>query len=80
MPKGEIIPVSKFFDKSLHIRSVIKKIIAEENVPLSDTAIHRLLLSKGYKLHRRTVGKHREKEGILPYYLRKGLCDSISEK
>jgi RNA polymerase sigma-54 factor len=70
LPSGKIIPISQFFDRSLHIRTVIKGIIAEEEKPLSDTKITSLLESSGFKVARRTVAKYRAMEGILPAHLR----------
>jgi RNA polymerase sigma-54 factor len=73
MPDGKIIPLSKFFDRSLGVRFVLKSIIEDENAstPLSDTKIKEILEEKGYKVARRTVAKYRAMEGILPAYLRK---------
>jgi len=70
LPSGKIIPLAKFFDRSLHIRTALKQIIAEETKPLTDTQILRQLRKKGYKIARRTVAKYRAIEGILPAHLR----------
>ncbi|MFC1936646.1 hypothetical protein ACFLYP_03155 [Chloroflexota bacterium] len=70
LPSGHIIPISKFFDRSLHIRTTMKLIIDNEAVPLSDTKIAKLLSKKGYNIARRTVAKYRAMEGILPAHLR----------
>ena len=70
LPSGKIIPLSKFFDRSLHIRSVLKDIISEEGKPLSDTQISKILAEKGFKVARRTVAKYRTMEGIFPAHLR----------
>lgn len=71
MPNGHIIPLSKFFDRSLQIRTALKQIIEEETTPLSDNEIAGLLLEQGYSVARRTVAKYRAMEGILPSHLRK---------
>jgi RNA polymerase sigma-54 factor len=73
MPDGRIIPLAKFFDRSLGVRFVMKNIIEneKESNPLSDTKIKEILEEKGYKVARRTVAKYRAMEGILPAYLRK---------
>lgn len=70
LPSGQIIPISKFFDRSLHIRTALKEIIAKEEKPLSDSKIAELLSQKGYNIARRTVAKYRATEGILPAHLR----------
>jgi len=70
LPSGHIIPLSKFFDRSLHIRTALRVIIAQETKPLTDTQIARLLKKEGYLIARRTVAKYRAMEGILPAHLR----------
>ena len=73
MPGGRIIPLAKFFDRSLGIRAELKEIIENENIknPLSDTKIVDKLEGRGYKVARRTVAKYRSMEGILPAHMRK---------
>ena len=73
MPSGKIIPLSKFFDRSLGIRAELKEIIREENSkkPLSDNKIVDKLEERGYKVARRTVAKYRSMEGILAAHMRK---------
>jgi RNA polymerase sigma-54 factor len=70
LPNGRIIPLSKLFDRSLHIRTELRQIVANENRPLTDTQIAGLLEKKGYPVARRTVAKYRAMEGILPAHLR----------
>ncbi len=70
LPNGRIIPLSQFFDRSLHIRTTLKQIIAEEAKPLSDTQLAGRLAECGHKVARRTVAKYRSMEGILPAHLR----------
>jgi len=71
LPSGKIIPISKFFDRSLQVRTVIKEMIANEAKPLSDTKIVSRLEEDGYNIARRTVAKYRSMEGILPAHMRK---------
>jgi RNA polymerase sigma-54 factor len=66
LPNGRIIPLSKLFDRSLHIRTALRQIISQERKPLSDTEISELLNKQGYQVARRTVAKYRTMEGILP--------------
>jgi RNA polymerase sigma-54 factor len=66
LPNGRIIPLSKLFDRSLHIRTALREIVEKETRPLSDTHIADLLIRKGYPVARRTVAKYRAMEGILP--------------
>ena len=70
LPSGKIVPLSIFFDRSLNIRYEIKSIISKEEKPLSDKNIAEELQKMGISIARRTVAKYRQKEGILPAYLR----------
>ena len=73
MPDGKIIPLSKFFDRSLGIRSELKEIIQKENKkkPLSDSKLTEMLNERGYDLARRTIAKYRAMENIFPAHMRK---------
>lgn len=71
LPSGKIVPLAQFFDRSLHIRTALKKIVKDERKPLSDTTLAKLLAKEGYDVARRTVAKYRTMEGILPAHLRK---------
>ncbi|HJW91749.1 MAG TPA: hypothetical protein VJ436_14010 [Anaerolineales bacterium] len=70
LPSGHIIPLARFFDRSLQVRTILKQIIAEETQPFSDTVLVELLNQQGYHVARRTVAKYRAMEGILPSHLR----------
>jgi RNA polymerase sigma-54 factor len=70
LPNGHIVPLSRFFDRSLHIRSALRQIIAAEGLPLSDAELGEMLAHQGYHVARRTVAKYRSMEGILPAHLR----------
>jgi len=70
LPNKRIIPLAMFFDRSLHIRSVLKTIIDQETSPLSDSHLAQILTGQGYQVARRTVAKYRAIEGILPAHLR----------
>ena len=70
LPSGRIIPLAKLFDRSLHIRTVLRQIIDQENKPLTDTQLAKRLKEKGFPVARRTVAKYRSMEGILPAHLR----------
>ena len=70
LPDGRIIPLAKFFDRSLSVRDRIKEIIRNETEPLTDDQIVALLKKDGVKIARRTVAKYRSIEGILPARLR----------
>jgi len=71
LPSGKIVPIAQFFDRSLHIRTIIKEMIEEEEKPLSDTKITAMLKDRGFDIARRTVAKYRSMEGILPAHIRK---------
>ncbi len=62
--------MSRMFDRSLHVRTALRQIVANELKPLSDTQIARQLNLQGYEVARRTVAKYRNMEGILPARLR----------
>ncbi|NIM92626.1 MAG: hypothetical protein GTO18_02785 [Anaerolineales bacterium] len=71
LPDGRIIPLSRFFDRSLSVRDLIKEIIQNESRPLTDDEISEILKKEGVQVARRTVAKYRSIEGILPARLRK---------
>jgi len=75
MPGGRIIPLAKFFDRSLGVRAELKEIIENESSknPMSDTKIADKLKERGYEVARRTVAKYRSMEGILPAHMRKKI-------
>lgn len=75
MPNGRIIPLKRFFDRSLPVRTAVKEIISAEQKPLSDNQIARKLKEMGHKVARRTVAKYRSMEGILPAHLRQPAPD-----
>lgn len=70
LPSGRIVPLAKFFDRSLHIRTALRQIIAQETKPLTDTQLAKILKNQGFRVARRTVAKYRAMEGILPAHLR----------
>lgn len=70
LPSKRIVPLSMFFDRSLHVRTALKQIIDQESDTLSDSQIAELLSDMGYPVARRTVAKYRSIEGILPAHLR----------
>jgi RNA polymerase sigma-54 factor len=80
LPNGHIVPLSMFFDRSLHIRTALKKIVSQEKQPLSDTQIGEILARQGYPIARRTVAKYRAMEGILPAHLRKPAYAALLDK
>jgi RNA polymerase sigma-54 factor len=71
LPDGRIVPLSRFFDRSLSVRDRIKEIIQNETKPLTDDEISRMLKKEGIKVARRTVAKYRSIEGILSARLRR---------
>ncbi|MGD8759200.1 MAG: hypothetical protein PVJ07_02990 [Anaerolineales bacterium] len=70
LPNGRIIPLARFFDRSLPIRDRVREIVANETKPLTDEEIAAILEEDGVKVARRTVAKYRSIEGILPARLR----------
>ncbi len=72
LPDGRIIPLRRFFDRSLPVRQCIKDIIASEDKPLTDEKISQILKEEGICVARRTVAKYRDMMQILPSRLRNG--------
>ncbi len=70
LPDGRILPLSRFFDRSLSVRDRIKEIVKQEKRPLTDDQIVKILRKEGINIARRTVAKYRSIEGILPARLR----------
>jgi RNA polymerase sigma-54 factor len=70
LPDGRIIPLARFFDRSLPVRDRIREIVKFEEKPLTDDKIVEVLRRDGIKVARRTVAKYRSMEGILPARLR----------
>ena len=73
LPNRRIIPLERFFDRSLHIRAIIRMIVREEQKTLTDSQIAARLAERGHRVARRTVAKYRAMEGILPAHLRRNL-------
>lgn len=72
LPNGQIIPLSKFFDRSLSVRDRIRSLVEAETLPLTDGEIVAKLAREGVEVARRTVVKYRGMLGILPANLRSG--------
>jgi RNA polymerase sigma-54 factor len=70
MPNGHILPLSRLFDRSLNVRTVLRQIVEQESEPLSDNQLVDLLNQQGFCVARRTVAKYRSIEGILPARMR----------
>lgn len=77
LPNRRIVPLEKFFDRSLNIRTVLRDIISEEQHPLSDSELVSVLEEQGFNVARRTVAKYRAMENILPAHLRQGLVKAV---
>lgn len=71
LPNKKIIPMSKFFDRSLAVRAIMRNIIENEKHAMNDTEILKHLETQGINIARRTVAKYRSMEGILPAHLRR---------
>ena len=74
LPNGRIIPLGKFFDRSLPIRALIREIVDDEIDPLTDSQIAVKLGNEGYNVARRTVAKYRSMEGILSARTRQNMA------
>lgn len=70
LPNRKIIPLQRFFDRSLPARTTLLRLVENENTPLTDTELAEELSNAGYNIARRTVAKYRAMEGILSSRLR----------
>jgi RNA polymerase sigma-54 factor len=70
LPNRKIIPLKRFFDRSLPIRTTLLRLVENEDTPLTDTELVEELSLAGYNIARRTVAKYRAMEGILSSRLR----------
>ena len=70
LPDGRIIPLAKFFDRSLSVRDRVRSLIAVEAQPLTDDEIVVALAKQGVHVARRTVAKYRKMLGIMPANVR----------
>ncbi len=70
LPNRKIIPLKRFFDRSLPIRTTLLRLVENENTPLTDTELVEELSNAGYNIARRTVAKYRAMEGILSSRMR----------
>jgi len=70
LPNRKIVPLKKFFDRSLPIRTTLLRLVENENTPLTDIELAEELSLAGYNIARRTVAKYRAMEGILSSRLR----------
>jgi RNA polymerase sigma-54 factor len=80
LPNKKIVPLAKWFDRSLNVRTALLQIISQEQQPLSDTEIMDRLADQGFAVARRTVAKYRSMEGILPARLRHSTVLSIANE
>jgi len=70
LPNRKIIPLKRFFDRSLPARTILLRLVENEITPLTDTELAEELAHAGYNIARRTVAKYRAMEGILSSRLR----------
>ncbi len=70
LPNGRIVPLAKFFDRSLSVRDRVRHLVESETRPLKDDEIAAALAREGVCVARRTVAKYRNMLGILPANLR----------
>ncbi len=70
LPDGRIVPLAKFFDRSLSVRDRVRALIEVETRPLTDDEIALALDTEGTHVARRTVAKYRKMLGILPANVR----------
>ncbi len=71
LPNGRIVPMAMFFEKHLHVRTILRELVRRESYPLTDDELAESLRQAGFVVARRTVSKYRAMEGILPAHLRR---------
>ena len=74
LPSGRIVPLAKFFDRSLSVRDRVRRLVEHETRPLTDDEIAVALAREGIHVARRTVAKYRNMLGILPANVRARLA------
>jgi len=79
LPNGRIVPLAKFFDRSLSVRDRVRAIVEAEAKPLTDDEIADRLAEEGLHIARRTVAKYRNMLGILPANLRAASARAASK-
>lgn len=70
LPDGSLMAFADFFVAARPVQDILRELIFNEQQPLSDTALARLLKERGHPIARRTVAKYRERMQILPSTLR----------
>jgi len=70
LPNKKIIPLQRFFDRSLPVRTELCRLVEREQKPLTDSELADELSELGYQIARRTVAKYRSMEGILSSRMR----------
>jgi RNA polymerase sigma-54 factor len=72
LPDGRLVPLSKFFDRSLSVRDRVRLLVEAEpkTHPFTDDQIAEALAEQGLQVARRTVAKYRKMLGILPAHMR----------
>jgi RNA polymerase sigma-54 factor len=78
LPDGRIVPLARFFDRSLSVRDRVRHLVESEHRPLTDDEIAMALARDGVQIARRTVAKYRNMLGILPANIRARTCHHIS--
>ncbi|MEN8098298.1 MAG: hypothetical protein ABFQ89_04420, partial [Chloroflexota bacterium] len=78
LPDGRIVQLSHFFESGKSTKEIIRRMIADEHKPLSDSVIARKLETLGHPVARRTVAKYRNMLGILPVHLRARQQDAVA--
>jgi RNA polymerase sigma-54 factor len=73
LPDGRIVPLAKFFDRSLSVRDRVRCLVEAETRPMTDDEIALALAREGVHVARRTVAKYRNMLGILPANVRARL-------
>lgn len=70
LPSRDVVPVQDFFRPALAPQDALRKLVAAEREPLTDTELAQRLRAQGFPLARRTVAKYRHALGIAAAPLR----------
>jgi len=70
LPDGSVLAFARLFHAAAPAEHVLRRIIATEVRPLSDSELADELRARGIAVARRTAAKYRERLGIPPQSLR----------
>lgn len=70
LPNKTLLPISEMFVAARRVQDILRELIDNEQTPLSDEELSRLLTERGFPIARRTVAKYRDQLRIPPSHQR----------